>query len=58
VETLFAWPGIGHALIHAIIDRDIPMIQGTAMVMALSFVFLNMCLDVLYYWIDPRKRIV
>lgn len=56
VETLFAWPGIGHALVHAIVNRDIPMIQGTAMVLALTFVVLNTLLDLLYRWIDPRER--
>ncbi len=58
VETLFAWPGIGHSLVHAIVNRDIPMIQGTAMVLAFTFVLLNTLLDLLYHWIDPRERIV
>ena len=56
VETLFAWPGIGHSLVHAIVNRDIPMIQGTAMALALTFVVLNIVLDLLYHWIDPRGR--
>lgn len=54
VEALFAWPGSGHALVHAIIARDIPMIQGTALVMGGLFVILNMLIDVLNNWIDPR----
>lgn len=54
VESLFAWPGTGHALVHAIIARDIPMIQGTALVMGGLFVILNMVIDVLNNWIDPR----
>ncbi len=56
VESLFAWPGSGHALVHAIIARDVPMIQGTALVMGGLFVVLNMLADLLNAWIDPRIR--
>ncbi|AUI66116.1 MULTISPECIES: ABC transporter permease [Glaesserella] len=56
VESLFAWPGSGHALVHAIIARDVPMIQGTALVMGGLFVLLNMLADLLNAWIDPRIR--
>jgi peptide/nickel transport system permease protein len=56
VETLFAWPGIGHALVHAVVARDIPMIQGTALVMGLIFVALNAVVDVAALAIDPRRR--
>ena len=58
VETLFAWPGIGHALVHAIFARDVPVIQASAMVLGLTFVTLNMLVDGLCYVLDPRgKRI-
>ncbi|RCS21736.1 ABC transporter permease [Phyllobacterium salinisoli] len=56
VETLFAWPGIGHALVHAIFGRDVPMIQGAALVMGLMFVALNALVDTLCHLIDPRRR--
>jgi peptide/nickel transport system permease protein len=56
VESLFAWPGIGHALVHAIIARDVPMVQGTALVMGLLFVSLNALIDVACVAIDPRRR--
>jgi peptide/nickel transport system permease protein len=56
VETLFAWPGIGHALVHAILARDIPMIQGTALIMGLMFVILNALVDLACGLIDPRRR--
>ncbi|WP_371825120.1 ABC transporter permease [Vreelandella aquamarina] len=56
VETLFAWPGIGHALVHAIVARDVPMIQGTALVMGLLFVLLNTAVDMTCYLLDPRRR--
>lgn len=54
VESLFAWPGSGHALVHAIVARDVPMIQGTALVMGGLFVLLNMAADLVSSWIDPR----
>lgn len=55
IETVFAWPGIGHALVHAIFGRDVTMVQGTALVLGLLYVFLNLIIDLLCYWIDPRK---
>lgn len=54
VESLFAWPGIGHALVHAIFWRDIPMVQGTVLVLAVLFVLLNTLTDLLCLAIDPR----
>ena len=56
VETLFAWPGIGHALVHAIFGRDVPMIQGTALAMGLLFVVFNALVDLACQAIDPRRR--
>lgn len=58
VESLFAWPGIGHSLVHAIFGRDIPMVQGTALVMGLIFVVLNAAVDLLCLALDPRRRAV
>ena len=56
VETLFAWPGIGHALVHAVVARDVPMVQGTALAMGLIFVALNTAVDLACLAIDPRRR--
>lgn len=56
VETLFAWPGIGHALVHAVFGRDIPMIQGTALCMGLLFVVFNLLVDAACLLLDPRRR--
>lgn len=56
VESLFAWPGIGHALVHAVLGRDIPMVQGTALLMGLLFVALNTAVDVACWALDPRLR--
>jgi peptide/nickel transport system permease protein len=56
VESLFAWPGIGHALVHAVFWRDVPMIQGCALLMAWLFVGLNMLVDFACLAVDPRGR--
>lgn len=56
VETLFAWPGIGHALVHAIFARDVPVIQGTALLIGLLFIGFNLLLDALSLLIDPRRQ--
>ncbi|MDQ0819585.1 peptide/nickel transport system permease protein [Arthrobacter sp. V4I6] len=56
VESLFAWPGLGHALVHAIFWRDIPMIQATALALALLVVVLNTVVDLGSLALDPRPR--
>lgn len=56
IESLFSWPGIGHALTHAIFARDIPVIQGAALMMGLMFVLINTAVDVCHYVFDPRVR--
>lgn len=56
VESIFAYPGIGHALVHAIVERDIPMVQGTALAMGLMFVAITAAVDAASAWLDPRLR--
>lgn len=56
VETLFAWPGLGHAMVHAIVARDVPMVQGTALLLGLLFVATNGAIDALCLLVDPRRR--
>jgi peptide/nickel transport system permease protein len=56
VETLFAWPGIGHALTHAVKERDIPMVQGSVLTMALLFVLVSALVDMAVALVDPRTR--
>ena len=57
IETVFAWPGIGHALVHAIFGRDVPMVQGTALALGLLYVVLNLIIDLICHGIDPRRRV-
>src|SRR5262249_55987451 len=56
VETVFAWPGIGSLVIDAIQWRDYPIIQATVLLSALVFIVINLALDLLYAWLDPRIR--
>ncbi len=53
-ETVFAYPGVGRLLIDAIGFRDYPVIQGGVMVLALQFALVNLIVDVLYAFFDPR----
>jgi peptide/nickel transport system permease protein len=55
-ETVFAWPGIGRLLVDAIGYRDYPVIQGTVLVITIGFVAVNLLVDVLYAYLDPRIR--
>ena len=54
IETVFAWPGTGLLLNDAIFQRDLPLLQGTILVLALFFVVLNLAVDVLQSALDPR----
>nr|WP_282433472.1 ABC transporter permease [Desulfosporosinus sp. OT] len=54
VEMLFAWPGLGRFLVQAAGERDIPVIQGFVFMSALTFVGINLVLDLLYVFLDPR----
>ena len=56
VETVFAWPGTGFLLNNAIFSRDIPVLQGTILVLALFFVAMNLIVDILQPFVDPRIR--
>lgn len=53
-ETIFAWPGVGRWLLLAVHARDFPAIQGGVLVVAATFVTINLVADVLYAWLDPR----
>lgn len=54
IETVFSWPGTGFLLNSAIFQRDLPLLQGTILVLAMFFVLLNLLVDVLQTAIDPR----
>ncbi len=54
VETVFQWPGTGSLLNSAIFERDLPLLQGTILVLAMFFVLLNLIVDIVQSMIDPR----
>jgi ABC-type dipeptide/oligopeptide/nickel transport system permease component len=55
-ETVFNWPGVGRLVVEAIFTRDFPLVQTTVLIGASFFIFVNLMVDVLYAYIDPRIR--
>ena len=53
-ETIFSWPGIGKLAIDSIFGRDYPIIQGIVLLIAFSYMFANLAVDLAYAWLDPR----
>ncbi|WGF88038.1 ABC transporter permease [Marinivivus vitaminiproducens] len=53
-ESIFAWPGVGRMAVGAILSSDFPLAQGAIIVLALSFIVINLIVDVLYAVLDPR----
>jgi peptide/nickel transport system permease protein len=56
IEQVFALPGIGRLIVQAILARDYPLVQGTMLLLGLAFVVINIAVDVIYTWVDPRIR--
>ena len=57
-ETIFSWPGLGRLLIQAIRLRDYPLVQGGVLVIAVTYVLVNLLTDLTYAFLDPRIRVV
>ncbi|WP_157966370.1 ABC transporter permease [Oceanibium sediminis] len=55
-EVVFAFPGIGELALTALKSRDYPLIQGITIVTASAFVVVNLLIDMIYFWVDPRIR--
>jgi peptide/nickel transport system permease protein len=55
-ETIFSWPGIGHLTVQAINARDYPLLQGCILLIAVSYVVVNLLTDMVYAVVDPRVR--
>ncbi len=56
-ETIFSWPGVGRLLIQSINFRDYPVVQGCILLIAVTYVTMNLLTDLVYGWLDPRIRI-
>jgi ABC-type dipeptide/oligopeptide/nickel transport system permease component len=57
IEVIFAWPGIGRLLYEGIFQRDFPLVQGVVILAGCMIVLVNLLIDVLYAYIDPRIRL-
>ena len=56
IETIFSWPGVGRLLIQAISFRDYPLVQGCILFIAVTYVTMNLLVDLVYGFLDPRIR--
>lgn len=56
IETVFAWPGLGRYMINSIFARDFPAVQGTILMLAVTFSLVNLLVDLAYAFLDPRIR--
>jgi peptide/nickel transport system permease protein len=56
IETIFQWPGLGRMLVDAIAARDLLLVQGGVLVLAVAYVLVNLAADLLQHWLDPRTR--
>ena len=56
-ESIFSWPGVGRLMMNSISKRDYPMIQGITLMLCISYLLVNLFLDIVYAWVDPRIRL-
>lgn len=56
IESVFAWPGVGRLLVESLQRRDIPVVEAGVLLVAMIYVGLNLIVDLLYGWVDPRVR--
>jgi len=56
-ETIFSWPGLGRYVVDSLLARDYPAVQGCILFFALIMVFVNLAVDILYFYLDPRLRV-
>jgi peptide/nickel transport system permease protein len=55
-ETVFSWPGVGRLLVDSIFSRDYPVVQGVVLMLAVAFIVVNLLVDLIYAYVDPRIR--
>ena len=56
-ESIFSWPGVGRLAVNSISKRDYPMIQGITLLLCTSYLLINLFVDIVYAWVDPRIRL-
>ena len=54
VEIVYSWPGIGSLMMNGIMARDFPLVQGAILLIATSYVVVNLVVDITYAFVDPR----
>jgi len=55
-ETIFAWPGVGRLTVQALLNRDFPVVLAAVFVVSVTYTVINLLVDLLYGWLDPRTR--
>jgi len=56
-ETIFAWPGLGRLTVQALLNRDFPIVLAAVFVVSVLYTLINLTVDLLYGWLDPRVRL-
>src|SRR2546429_694993 len=56
-ETIFAWPGLGRLTVQALLNRDFPIVIAAVFVISVTYTLINLAIDLLYAWLDPRVRL-
>ena len=56
-ETIYSWPGVGRLAMNSIARRDYPMIQGNTLILCAIFLLINLFVDIIYAWLNPRIRL-
>ena len=57
IESVFAWPGIGLIILDGIFTKDFPIVQGGILILSFGFIVVNLVVDILYKWLDPRIKL-
>jgi peptide/nickel transport system permease protein len=57
VEYIFAWNGLGKEIVDALNNMDLPVVMGSVIFISMIFVIINILVDLIYAWVDPRVRI-
>jgi peptide/nickel transport system permease protein len=57
IEQIFSWPGIGNMIYEGIMTKDYPVVQGGIIVLSSAFILINLLVDIIYKWLDPRIQL-
>jgi peptide/nickel transport system permease protein len=57
VEYIFAWNGIGKEIVDGLNKMDLPIVMGSVLIISIVFIIINILVDLIYVWLDPRIRL-